>query len=410
MKMSDVYEKLMDALNSGGTESVMKAVYDIFKMPVAASDASFKMLTPSYPFSPQGDDMWDDFMANGGLHLDGVQILDENEVIREVRARKKSPIYLNWGYFVGHERLTTAITARNEILGYLAVLCPPKKYRKWHDAAIEACAKAFGTAMLREKTMSSGMDAVKNAFVRDLIHGKIGGVQEIEKMERKYGLRVTGKLCIAEISSRGEKKLSPLEYVGKVIADNTKNAAVCVDEQCVDILLYGLSGAKDMLRCGKELVAAVQSLGFICSMSGLFSDKEKCRLYLEQASLAGRYGTNENCGVLLYDENIAECVIRAAGETVSGYNIIHGAVHALKRLDQENGTEYFKTLGTYLSCGKSPTDTCKKLGIHRNSLAYRLRKIEDAVSIDLSDPFLCAYLMMSFGFYDVLAGAGFEGK
>jgi hypothetical protein len=56
------------------------------------------------------------------------------------------------------------------------------------------------------------------------------------------------------------------------------------------------------------------------------------------------------------------------------------------------------TLKTYLACDAHPSRTCEELFIHRNSLSYRLNKIEQLLGVNLStiDGLTTCHLALSF--------------
>jgi len=57
----------------------------------------------------------------------------------------------------------------------------------------------------------------------------------------------------------------------------------------------------------------------------------------------------------------------------------------LVRYDETNGTDFVKTLELYLHCGGSVRETADALFVHRNTINYRIRKIEEILDCDLAD-------------------------
>lgn len=53
--------------------------------------------------------------------------------------------------------------------------------------------------------------------------------------------------------------------------------------------------------------------------------------------------------------------------------------------DKSGKTAYLETLFTYLSCAQHPAAACALLHIHRNTLDYRLRRMEELACIDWKD-------------------------
>jgi len=51
-----------------------------------------------------------------------------------------------------------------------------------------------------------------------------------------------------------------------------------------------------------------------------------------------------------------------------------------------DGEQLLETLEAYLDSGRSPTETAARLGLHRNTVAQRIRRAEQELSVSLDDP------------------------
>ncbi len=58
----------------------------------------------------------------------------------------------------------------------------------------------------------------------------------------------------------------------------------------------------------------------------------------------------------------------------------------LDKYDQRRGSELISTLEAYLRAGGALSEAAEQLGIHRNTLSYRLQRISELTGRDLSDP------------------------
>lgn len=68
---------------------------------------------------------------------------------------------------------------------------------------------------------------------------------------------------------------------------------------------------------------------------------------------------------------------------------------ALRQFDQEHDTRYFDTLRTYLLMERDIPKTARALIVHRTTLIYRLKKIGELTGLDLENPDLRLYLLLS---------------
>lgn len=76
--------------------------------------------------------------------------------------------------------------------------------------------------------------------------------------------------------------------------------------------------------------------------------------------------------------------------------LLHPALAQLKRYDEEKHADLYETLYLYLLYERSILLGSQALHIHRNSFMYRLNKIKELLELDLDNPRLRAYLLLSF--------------
>ncbi|MDQ7096384.1 PucR family transcriptional regulator ligand-binding domain-containing protein [Desulfosporosinus sp. PR] len=82
-------------------------------------------------------------------------------------------------------------------------------------------------------------------------------------------------------------------------------------------------------------------------------------------------------------------IIANAAENKELSNLFQKKLGKLLLYDQETRSELLKTLFIYLELGKNMQETAKRLFIHRNSVKYRLERIEEIAQLDLSSAQQC---------------------
>lgn len=75
-------------------------------------------------------------------------------------------------------------------------------------------------------------------------------------------------------------------------------------------------------------------------------------------------------------------------------DLIRKEIQTLAVYDKEKETQYCETLYYYLTCCHSLKKTCDALFTHRNTVLYRIHRIEDDFAIPLNDPALHADLLL----------------
>lgn len=80
-------------------------------------------------------------------------------------------------------------------------------------------------------------------------------------------------------------------------------------------------------------------------------------------------------------------------------------VEPLVRYDRERGSNLVRTLRVYFACGSNASEAADRLFLHRNSMLYRIARIEKLTGADLKNPRLG--LMLQLG---LLATEGEERR
>jgi DNA-binding PucR family transcriptional regulator len=67
-------------------------------------------------------------------------------------------------------------------------------------------------------------------------------------------------------------------------------------------------------------------------------------------------------------------------------SLLQGKLDALLEHDREHGTAYTETLRSYLDCWGDSAAAARRVGVHPNTLRYRLRRLVELSGLDLGDP------------------------
>lgn len=134
-----------------------------------------------------------------------------------------------------------------------------------------------------------------------------------------------------------------------------------------------------------------------------FTDILKIHTYYEQAANTleiGSISNKESCLFLaseLFPDYLFKCCNYTGIETG-----IHYHIHQLHDYDEEYHTEFVTTLRTYLECNRNTTKTAQALNLHRSTLFYRIKKIEELLGISFEDSKLMFLYELSFRAWDFL--------
>ena len=91
-----------------------------------------------------------------------------------------------------------------------------------------------------------------------------------------------------------------------------------------------------------------------------------------------------------------DALVDAIRESSAVDGLLHPALNIIERYDRENQTDLLRTLKVYLENDCNAQKCGRLLFLHRNSLVYRVHRIQEISGCDLSDPTERSYLRISF--------------
>ena len=162
----------------------------------------------------------------------------------------------------------------------------------------------------------------------------------------------------------------------------------------VDLTLSSMSQTDISSRLSCFVRDSLLKAGYSRVLLGHFNFRRQ----YDQASIALEVGTRRNPSFWIHRFNdIAfDYILEQATRKLPGYMLSHERLLRLKYGDEENGTEYLRTLRLYLDNHLNAVQTARELFIHRSTFLYRLERIKAVLGTDLTDPDEILYLMLSF--------------
>jgi hypothetical protein len=125
-----------------------------------------------------------------------------------------------------------------------------------------------------------------------------------------------------------------------------------------------------------------------------FSDWRAMRSAFKQANIALDHSRERLSR--LNSQSAMSFLVSELSQTLQGSNILHPALKVLNEYDHAHSTQYFNTLYTYLKHERNLVATAAALYIHRNSLVYRIGRIQELIDVDLDDYAVRNYLLLSY--------------
>ncbi len=215
------------------------------------------------------------------------------------------------------------------------------------------------------------------SIITRLLEGEAVSQAALEKFLRQPGLSHPWSLLAAKnlsVRNYTQRALAvrefaswklpcfPLDYQGEVL--------VLVSQKKQDALLRQMKAALGFSHIALGISMPIQELTLLPTA-------------LRQARFALDRG--QGPGIHLCRDYALDYLVENLRNQELVTELLHPAIGTLTQYDWENGTQLLLTLKTYLQTDRSQAETADRLHTHRNTIKYRLERIDQLTGIDLAD-------------------------
>ena len=151
----------------------------------------------------------------------------------------------------------------------------------------------------------------------------------------------------------------------------------------------------DFAEVKVQIEALVNELSFICGVSMPFSRWDMLPVQFQQTETSIRY-CDQTSRISLCIDHVWEYLFDQLADMVSISQLIHPAVITLADHDRQKNAQLLPTLYVYLSNERSLSLAADKLFVHRNTLLYRLHRMNELVNIDLDNEEVRTHIILSY--------------
>lgn len=396
--LDEAYKKMFVALQNGGFLSIAEAAYELINLPIIIVNAELKKLA-QFPEKLIGDPIWDSYYNENSMTPQMTLQLLEDSVINDSE-KTEVPIWINRSLVEEVPRLVGNFKVDGVIKGYVGVLFPNKEYTQLHVKLTQLICQASAIEMQKLNYTKSTRNAIIMAFISDLFQGKISNHKEFRKWTDTLKITLSSRFCV--VVTAGDRQKTTLHYVKHIVDETEPNMYAVVHGERLYILVTKLdkniTPRKFIRSREKQISNLLKMYRLESGVSEIFDDISQIVNYKYQAEQAlnlGRIHRPEE-NIFIYNELVLENIMACVREHIDFKNYLHPAINILKDYDQKNGTEYLNTLKVYITSMCRHSVTIDKLHIHRNTLLYRLKKIEELTGTSLDDERFCALLLCNF--------------
>ena len=296
-----------------------------------------------------------------------------------------------------------AVAQENKLIGHL--LCPC-----YHGAPspeeldlMQMLADICSLRMQKDMHYAEYPDDVVEYFISDLLNGAVTDEQQIRDRCSYFGWRL--RMPYRVLTIRGREP-GEMEHGAGYLLQTERCGLLRAAFPDATVFLYGeqikfITGVRDESARERLLLDRIAEVldenGLVAGVSQQGRNFRSLTARHRQAMKAMEMGMLllGPGPLFFYDSYSVYHAMEICAEKTDLREFCHAAVLRLERYDRKNGTAYMGTLHAYLSAGKNVSEAAQTLYIHRNTLAKRLEKIGDIITVDLDDRETVFHLLFS---------------
>ncbi len=307
----------------------------------------------------------------------------------------------------GQARLVAPILVQGSIAGFLSLLGSDGELGEMHRLAVGRAAHACAIELVRARAARDARDEVEEELLDVLTAGRPGSHQAARERAKRKGFDVDAPYLVIAAEPVEPGRAAKIRAAWERLLATMRSSALVRERGDATLALVSLAGRRaldskalveQLHRAARAAAAGPVALGYGAVRTGTAEIASGAR-EAEQAVTMGRrlFGPDSatafnNLGLyrLLYAlQPLPE--LRAFRDD------------ALARLGSKDRRGVLvQTLGAYLATNGSPTDAADRLHLHRNTVLYRLGRIEDVLGVDLRNAEVRLTLHLALKIGDVL--------
>ncbi len=287
------------------------------------------------------------------------------------------------------ERIVSPIIVGGEIYGYLWIVAGDHPLIELDELALDHAATVAALVLLKEQAVRDAQQQARGDFLAQLL--RLNGEVDSGMLERAHpiGYQFDKPHQVLFVFNRAPTHSadSPLSaQLEKWLRSSGEWGLVVLREHGIAIVIEAKSNSTGQ-ALAQKLIAKIGSPTLVVGVGQVHPDEKSLRRSYDEALVAAEIGQRLTSGPSVschWELGLLDWLYRLPREVLNG-NPYLAKIEVLAAHDRRSNSDLVNTLELYLEYGGALADAAAALNVHRNTLLYRLGRIEEIADIDLKD-------------------------
>ena len=391
--------ELLSALGNetGGLHRIIGIGYKILGNPILVTDKSWKAIDMTDEVVIPDDRDWNAFLKSGMLPTDVVAAGIKVNLADRI---EQSDEPFEWqSDDMSYPRLFCTVSINNKSVATLTVIGFHRPFNKNDYFCMKILSSAIAAEMQKDQFRQYTRGLMYEDFLWNLLDGRLTDPRVVEERVRilNLGIKKNIYVFVFDLSEYDSKQFS-LTYMRDVLEKMISGGQALIYNNNI-VITTSYARARDIFQTElTNLSDFLKEYNIRCGISRRCVQPSELRFYYEQAQDAMRIGTHLDPEryIYPYGEYAVYHIAQVCNDNGGTKRFCHPALEVLIRYDEEYSTNFTESLYTYIRQFKNITNTANALHLHRNTLVYHLKRIEEIMDVSLSDANVIQLFDLSF--------------
>jgi len=385
-----IHEKLTEImLTSKGLNSIIKAIADLAGNPVFFMDTSFNLLAKADP-----DDSNQSFAADEDLVGQVIgKLKDYPYFLKDKAGAEKNIFSERYESPTGPvELMALPVAAGSCLYGWLTAVLINRSEQVFDRITMEYGSTVVALELLKEKASIEALARAKTDYLRALIEDDGLSGYDIQRRASILGINIALPTIVLIVILSAELTQRCHFAVEQIVKAKDSSAAVISGSKDITIFYHSGSPPPQNIKDAAQVAAAV--LAFLekegksgaIGIGRCYQGAREIKKSYDEARRSALMAIKYNRPVLSFADLGFERILSAVSDRSELNSFCQDLLGKLLLNDKKNKSALYATLKCYLKTGCNQTESARILHLHINSMAYRIKQIEEILSVDLSDP------------------------
>lgn len=397
MKKQRMYELLMEAIQENSLQMLQERTEEILRLPFVVCDNYYNVIM-QVPEKYYDDELWDSMLNYKVVIPEMVQLIQKDKY-QESLDNHNNLLYIDYGIGKTLPRIVSTIHFEEKIVGYICVLLSNKKMSDEQYEKVDIITKFFSIYLSKHIAPS-----IPNHDFYFYLQYLFTADRDTSKFSKNVPLvqNIPLKPNFVIAYTRVYDKSNEIVYLYQLFNHVNKQQTIypILDDNHLFILfsnIHDVDIRKFISSQMEEILDNTKVTNLQFGVSEVFFNIDEVTKYKHQAIQA--YAFQNTQTILFFHDYVLEDIFKQVQIQDKHSLYLHAAIDKLKIYDEAHNGNYLYTLEVFLKQFCSSSDACKILNIHRNSLLYRLDKIQEIGEFSIKDKQTLLQLLCNFYMY-----------